>query len=117
MVAVVVVLAGGDLLERFITYHLHRSDEGSLLRFFRRPVKDSLLLGLHAASPAVVPPGRVSVGGLQASVGTLDRWRLAVGAKASILGRGLVRFDVMGSLNDAGITPGLTTVIGFEYAF
>jgi hypothetical protein len=71
---------------------------------------------LQAVAP-LLPPGRVSVHALHASVGTLDRWLLAVGAKAAILQRGLVRFDVMGSLNDAGIKPGITTVIGFEYAF
>jgi len=69
------------------------------------------------AMASMLPPGRASIYALQASAGTLDRWLLAVGAKAAILQRGLVRFDVMGALDDDGMKPGLTTVIGFEYAF
>ena len=40
----------------------------------------------------------------------VNRWLLAVDAKTAI-GGGLVRLDVLGSLNDVGLKPGLTTVL------
>jgi hypothetical protein len=61
--------------------------------------------------------GRPSFYTLNAEVGSLNRWLLAVGAKTTILRRGLVRFDVMGALNDEGLKPGITTVLGIEYTF
>jgi hypothetical protein len=61
--------------------------------------------------------GRPTLHTITPTVGTLNRWLLAVGAKASILNRGLVRVDVLGALNDAGLKPGITTVLGFEYTF
>ena len=42
---------------------------------------------------------------------------VAVGAKTAILGRGLVRLDVLGSMNDAGLKPGLTMVTGVEFTY
>lgn len=65
----------------------------------------------HAAA------GRPTLYSLTPSVGTLNRWMLALGAKAAILDGGLVRVDVLGSLNDAGLKPGITTVLGVEYSF
>ena len=61
--------------------------------------------------------GRARIYSLNPQVGTLNRWLLAVGAKTAVFGRGLVRIDVLGSLNDAGLKPGLTTVLGMEYTF
>jgi len=53
---VAALLLGADLGERLLLYGVHKTDEGSLLRFFRRPVKDTLLLGLHALPHAIVSP-------------------------------------------------------------
>jgi len=61
--------------------------------------------------------GRASVYSLNPRVGNLNRWLLAVGAKTAVFGAGLVRLDLLGSLNDAGLKPGLTTVLGMEYTF
>ena len=61
--------------------------------------------------------GRASIYSLNPRVGTLNRWLLAVGAKTAVFGAGLVRLDLLGSLNDAGLKPGLTTVLGMEYTF
>ena len=61
--------------------------------------------------------GRASIYSLTPHVGTLNRWLVAVGAKTAVFGGGLVRLDVLGSLNDAGLKPGLTTVLGMEYTF
>ena len=61
--------------------------------------------------------GRASIYSLNPRVGNLNRWLLAVGAKTAVFGAGLVRLDLLGSLNDAGLKPGLTTVLGMEYTF
>jgi hypothetical protein len=72
---------------------------------------------LQAAFAQASQLGRAGLYTLNARVGTLNRWLLALGAKTAILQRGLVRLDVMASLNDEGLKPGVTTVIGFEYTF
>ena len=61
--------------------------------------------------------GRASIYSLNPRVDSLNRWMLAVGAKTAVFGSGLIRLDVLGSLNDAGLKPGLTTVLGMEYTF
>ncbi len=72
---------------------------------------------LQAAFAGVSSLGRASVFTMTPRVGSLNRWLLAVGAKTSVIGSGLVRLDVLGSLNEAGLKPGITTVLGLEYTF
>ncbi|MEO5821478.1 MAG: transporter [Vicinamibacteraceae bacterium] len=72
---------------------------------------------MRAAFAQLSQLGHASVYSLNPRVENLNRWLLAVGAKTSVLGRGLVRIDVLGSLNDAGLKPGITTVLGLEYTF
>src|SRR5688572_22754998 len=45
---VVGLLVGADLLERFVIYGTAKKDAGSLVRFARRPVKDTALTLLHS---------------------------------------------------------------------
>ncbi len=54
---------------------------------------------------------------LNARVDSLNTWMVAGGIKTAILQHGLVRFDLLHSMSEAGLRPGLTTVIGFEYTF
>jgi hypothetical protein len=72
---------------------------------------------LHAAFAQLAQLGRPSIYSLSPRVGSLNRWLIAVGAKTAVFGRGLVRVDVLGALNDAGLKPGLTTVMGMEFSF
>jgi hypothetical protein len=72
---------------------------------------------LRAALAQLSQAGRATVYTMTPRVDSLNRWLLAVGAKTAVLGRGLVRLDVLGSLNDAGLKPGITTVLGLEYTF
>ena len=61
--------------------------------------------------------GRPGLHTLNARVDNLNTWLVAGGIKTTILQRGLVRFDLLHSLSDEGLRPGLTTVIGFEFTF
>jgi hypothetical protein len=72
---------------------------------------------MRAAFAQLSRLGQASVYAMNPRVDSLNRWLLAVGAKTSVLGRGLVRLDVLGSMNDAGLKPGITTVLGLEYTF
>jgi hypothetical protein len=72
---------------------------------------------LRVLAQQLATMGQPTLHTIRTSVGTLNRYLLAVGAKASILNRGLVRVDVLGAMNDAGLKPGITTVLGFEYTF
>ena len=49
--------------------------------------------------------------------GTVNKWLGAVGAKVSVGGAWLLTGTVLFPLNDSGITPAVTPVIGFERAF
>jgi hypothetical protein len=53
---VAVLLTGADLAERLLLYDVTRKDEGSLVRFARRPVKDMLLSLLHMTPARIEPP-------------------------------------------------------------
>ncbi len=72
---------------------------------------------LRALALQLATMGQPSLRTITPSAGTLTRWMVAVGAKATLLNRGLVRIDVLGAMNDAGLKPGITTVLGFEYTF
>ena len=72
---------------------------------------------LRAAFAQLAQIGRPTIYSMNPRVGSLNRWMVAVGAKTAILGRGLVRLDVLGSMNDAGLKPGLTMVTGVEFTF
>ena len=50
---VAVLLVGADMAERFLLYGTAKKDSGSLVRFARRPVKDTALALLHSF------PGRI----------------------------------------------------------
>src|SRR5262245_55865795 len=53
---VAVLLAVADLAERFLLYDVAKKDEGSLLRFARRPVKDTALALLHTLPSSIELP-------------------------------------------------------------
>jgi len=72
---------------------------------------------LRAAFAQLAQVGTPTLYSMNPRVGSLNRWMVAIGAKTVILGRGLVRLDVLGSMNDAGLKPGLTMVTGVEFAF
>jgi hypothetical protein len=61
--------------------------------------------------------GPLEVGALVAREGTLNVRLAAVGARVQVLGKGLISASLLFPLNTGGVRPGLTPVIGFEYAF
>jgi hypothetical protein len=72
---------------------------------------------LRAAFAQLAQMGTPTIYSMNPRVGSLNRVMVAVGAKTAILGRGLVRLDVLGSMNDAGLKPGLTIVTGVEFTY
>jgi hypothetical protein len=72
---------------------------------------------LRAAFAQLSQLGQPRIYSMNPRVGSLNRWLVAIGAKTSFFGRGLVRLDLLGSMNDAGLKPGLTTVMGLEFTF
>jgi hypothetical protein len=61
--------------------------------------------------------GPVEAGALVARTGTLNLRLAAVGAKVRVLDAGLISLGVLFPLNEGGVKPGLTPVVGFEYTF
>ena len=61
--------------------------------------------------------GPTQVGTLVARTGSLNVRLAAVGARVQVLGTGLISAGLIFPLNDGGVKPGLTPVVGFEYTF
>jgi hypothetical protein len=61
--------------------------------------------------------GPLAVQGLVARVGTLNLRLGSVGAKLRVLDAGLISLGLLFPLNEGGVKPGLTPVVGFEYTF
>ncbi len=61
--------------------------------------------------------GPLDVGALVAREGTLNVRLAAVGARVQVLGKGLISASLLFPLNSGGVKPGVTPVVGFEYAF
>lgn len=61
--------------------------------------------------------GQLDVGALIAREGTLNLGLASVGARAHVLGKGLISASLLFPLNAGGVKPGLTPVVGFEYTF
>jgi hypothetical protein len=65
-----------------------------------------------------LPPfGTIAVDGFVAREGTLNTRLGAVGARTMVLGKGLISAALLFPLNDGGLKPGLTPVVGFEFTF
>jgi hypothetical protein len=61
--------------------------------------------------------GTVEVATLVARSGTLNIRLASVGAKVQVLGSGLISMSLLFPLNEGGVKPGLTPIVGFEYTF
>lgn len=61
--------------------------------------------------------GVIPVESFVARAGTLDTRLGVVGAKARLFGNGLVSAALLFPLNEGGLKPGLTPVVGLEYRF
>ena len=97
---------------------------GQSLRNAARFRLEERIITPEGSSPATVARfaqlarlGQPGLYTLNARVDSLNTWMVAGGIKTAILQHGLVRFDLLHSMSEAGLRPGLTTVIGFEYTF
>jgi hypothetical protein len=61
--------------------------------------------------------GPLDVGALVAREGSLNVRLGSVGARAQVLGKGIISASLLFPLNAGGVKPGVTPVIGFEYTF
>ena len=61
--------------------------------------------------------GAIPIEGFVAREGTLDIRLGAVGARTIVMGSGLISAAVLFPLNEGGLRPGLTPVVGFDFTF
>jgi hypothetical protein len=61
--------------------------------------------------------GPLDVGVLIAREGSLNLRLGSVGARAQLLGKGIISASLLFPLNSGGVKPGVTPVVGFEYTF
>jgi hypothetical protein len=61
--------------------------------------------------------GSLAVQGLVPRIGTLNLRLGAVGARMKVLDAGLISVGVLFPLNEGGLKPALTPIVGFEYTF